>query len=107
MFNVERLLEPMVTQAMISGVYNCSLWEKLYTILDKNLLSIKHVMEHNIMVEKASMIKQGHLHFHSQEEFLPLYQSLMRASKKKNKEEHPWLSDISWAHDHTFLNDTC
>jgi hypothetical protein len=62
--NIERLLELIITETLINGVYNYSLWEMLYTLPHKNLFSIKHAMENYIMVEEASVIRQDHPCFH-------------------------------------------
>jgi len=62
---MERLFEPIATKPLISGVYNYSFWVKLYTIIDKDLLEVKHAIENHIRVEKASVTKQGHLYFYA------------------------------------------
>jgi len=59
MLSVEDLIEPITTKALISRVYNYSLLEKLYTVSNKSLLSIKHVIKNHIWVEEASELDQG------------------------------------------------
>lgn len=56
---MEDLLKPITTKALISKVYNYSLLEKLYTLSNKSLLSIKHVMKNHIWVEEASGLDKG------------------------------------------------
>ena len=57
----------------------------LYILLDKNLLNINHVMENYIRVKEASVSKQDHPCFHTQEESLPRHQSPTWVSKKSLK----------------------
>jgi hypothetical protein len=79
---MERLFEPIATEPLISGVYNYSFWVKLYTILYKDLLEVKHAIENHIMVEKARVTKQCHLYFYASS---PHHQSSKRASKRNTK----------------------
>lgn len=55
MLNVENLLKPMTIKALINIVHNYSIWEHLYTLLDRSLLNVKQVMENHICVEEASV----------------------------------------------------
>jgi hypothetical protein len=71
MRSVEDLFEPIATEALINEVYNYSLWQRLYILPDKSLLSVKHVMKNYIKVEEASITRQGHLRFHTQEDSPP------------------------------------
>jgi hypothetical protein len=64
MVSVENLIELIATKVLISGVYNYSLYERLYTLPGQTLLNVKQVMENHIRVDKISMIKQEHLCFH-------------------------------------------
>jgi hypothetical protein len=71
MLNVENLFEPIAIKAMINRIYNYSLWERLYTFSNKNILSVKHAMKSYIRVEKDSLAKQGHLRLYTQKESPP------------------------------------
>jgi hypothetical protein len=71
MLNVENLFEPIAIKAMINRIYNYSLWERLYTFSNKNILSVKHAMKSYIRVEKNNLTKQGHLRLYTQEESPP------------------------------------
>jgi hypothetical protein len=64
MASVENLIELIATKSLISGVYNYSLYERLYTLPCRTLLNVKQVMENHIRVDKISMTKQEHLCFH-------------------------------------------
>jgi hypothetical protein len=68
MLNVEKL-KPNTTEALISRVYNYSLEERLHTLLNKNFLSVKYVMENYIKVEEGNT-KKGHLDIHVREQSL-------------------------------------
>lgn len=57
MLSMDNLIEPTTTKTLINGVYKYFIEKKLYTFLDKNLLSVKHVMENYIKVEKARVTK--------------------------------------------------
>lgn len=87
MLHVKNLLKHITTKALINGVYNYFLWKMLYTLSEKNFLSIKHTMENYIWVEEDSMIRQGHPPFHKQVESLASHQSRTRTSKR-NTEKH-------------------
>jgi len=65
MLNVENLFEPIAIKAMINRIYNYSLWERLYTFSNKNILSVKHTMKSYIRVEKDNLTKQGHLRLYT------------------------------------------
>lgn len=71
MLSIEDLFEPIVTKALINEVYNYSLWQRLYILPDKSLLNVKHVMKNYIREEEASITRQGHLRFHTQEDSSP------------------------------------
>lgn len=71
MLSVLNLLEPIAIETFINKVYNYFLWEKLYTLYDKNIISIKHSMKNYISVEEVSMIKQGHPRFYVRAKSLP------------------------------------
>jgi len=45
MLNMERLLKPIAIKALTSRAYNFVLQEMLYTLPNKNLLSVKHAIE--------------------------------------------------------------
>ena len=59
MINMERFLEPIAIKALISRVYNYSFRKKLYNHPNKNILGVKHIIKNRIMVEKASVTRQG------------------------------------------------
>jgi hypothetical protein len=40
MLSIKDLLESIATKALINRIYNYSLWERLYTLPDKNLLGV-------------------------------------------------------------------
>jgi hypothetical protein len=42
---MERLLKPIAIKALTSGAYKFFLWEMLYTLPNKNLLSVIHAIE--------------------------------------------------------------
>jgi hypothetical protein len=58
--NNEKLIEHIITKVVINGVYNCMLWERLYTLNDKTRIDVKQVMQNHIQVEEASVTKQSH-----------------------------------------------
>jgi hypothetical protein len=60
MLSMQNLLEPITTEALINEVYNYFLWERLYIVPEKNLLSIKNTMENYIRVKEASVTRQKH-----------------------------------------------
>jgi hypothetical protein len=62
---MERLFEPIAIEPLINGVYNYSFLVKLYTILDKDLLEVKHAIKNHIRVEEAGVTKQCHLYFYA------------------------------------------
>jgi len=78
MLHVKNMLKHITIKALINGVYNYFLWKMLYTLSNKNFLSIKHTMENYIRVEEDSMIRQGHPPFHIQVESLACHQSRTR-----------------------------
>lgn len=80
--NMERLFEPIATEPLINGVYNYSFLVKLYTILDKDLLEVKHAIKNHIRVEEAGVTKQCHLYFYASS---PRHQFSTRASKRNIK----------------------
>ena len=82
MLRVEDLLKPIITESLNNWVYNNFLWERLYTFLDKNLFSIKHVMKNHIKMKETSVNRQGHPHFHTQEKSSTCHQSSTRVSKR-------------------------
>jgi hypothetical protein len=82
MINMERFLELIAIEALISRVYNYSFWKKLYSHPNKNLLGVKDIIKNHIMVEKASITRQGYLYFHTSQ---PHHQYSMRASKRSIK----------------------
>jgi len=45
MLNMERLLELIFIEALINKIYNYSLWERLYTLPDKTLLSVEKLYQ--------------------------------------------------------------
>jgi len=57
------MLELIAIKTLMHGVYNYSLWERLYTLSDKNLLIIKHVMNNYNWLEEASVTRQNHPRF--------------------------------------------
>ena len=82
MINMKRFLEPIAIEALISRAYNYSFWKKLYSHPNKNLLGVKDIIKNHIIVEKASITRQGYLYFHASQ---PHHQSSMRASKRSIK----------------------
>jgi hypothetical protein len=44
------------------------LWERIYTLLDINLLDIKQAMKNYIKVDEASVVRQEHPRFNSNKE---------------------------------------
>lgn len=54
---MKRIFEPIAIKTLISGVNNYCLWVKLYTIPNKDLLKVKHIIENHIRVEEASVTK--------------------------------------------------
>ena len=40
MLKVKYLFEPIATKALIRGIHNYFLWERLYALLDRSLLKI-------------------------------------------------------------------
>jgi hypothetical protein len=68
---MERLLELIITKALISGVYNYSMWKILYTIPNINLYSVKQAMKNYIRVKEAYVIRQDiYVSTHTREVFL-------------------------------------
>jgi len=65
MINMERFLELIAIEALISRVYNYPLWKKLYSHPNKNILGVKHIIKNYIMMEKVSITRQGYLYFHT------------------------------------------
>jgi len=47
----------MAIKALINGVYKSSIWEKLYTLLDKTFIKVKQVMENLVSIDKMSVIR--------------------------------------------------
>jgi len=83
MLNVEKL-KPNTKETLISRVYNYSLEKRLHTLLDKNFLSVKYVMENYIKVEEGNT-KKGHLGIHVRAESQPRHQFSTRTSKTSTK----------------------
>ena len=73
MLNIERLLEPIASKALINKVYKYSLYERMYLLPVKNPINIKHVIENYIMVEKVIFTKQGHPYSYTQVESSPYH----------------------------------
>jgi hypothetical protein len=67
MLCVENVLEPITTEALTNEVYYYYLWERLYTLSDKNLLNIKQTMKKFTRVEGASITRQGYPCFYKEE----------------------------------------
>jgi uncharacterized protein (DUF111 family) len=57
---MENLIEHIITKALVSGVSNYMLWERLYTLNDKTRIDVKQVMKNHIQVEEVSVTKQDH-----------------------------------------------
>jgi hypothetical protein len=64
---MENVLEPITTEALTNELYYYYLWERLYTLLDKNLINIKQTMKIFTGVEGASITRQGYPCFYKEE----------------------------------------
>ena len=53
MIKVEVLFEHMATKTLISGVYNYSLWKRLFALPDATFFKVKQVIENHIRVKKV------------------------------------------------------
>ena len=47
----------MAIKALINRVYKSSIWEKLYTFLDKTFIKVKQVMENLVSIDKISVVR--------------------------------------------------
>ena len=53
---MKMLLKLIITKALICEVYNCSLQELMYTLLNMTLVNVKVEMKNHIEVQEASVI---------------------------------------------------